>query len=64
MKISLPGVLARAAERLQATRDAKHLAFPLRELLKHLRLVRKNPERIGEFLALWVDEGADKVGEP
>ncbi len=57
MKISLPGVLERAAEACKRPSDERDhgLAFSLRELLKHLRQVRKDPELIGEFLELWTD---------
>jgi hypothetical protein len=45
VNISLPGVLK--------NRDK----FMCLELLEHLREVRQDPSRIGEFFALYVDEG-------
>lgn len=55
MTISLPGVLLRAADRCEGTRDAKHLGFPLRQLLDHLRELRKEPGKVQEFFDLWTD---------
>ena len=58
MKISLPGVLERAATVCERSSDERDhgLGFSLVELLGHLRQVRAAPERIGEFFELWVDE--------
>lgn len=56
MVISLPGVLTRAATACDRQSESQHLAFPLRQLLGHLRVVRKSPERLNEFFALWVDD--------
>lgn len=56
MVISLPGVLLRAATACERSGDAEYLAPALRQLLEHLRLVRADPARIAEFLALWVDD--------
>ena len=56
MNISLPGVLLRAAERCERTRDMPHLGYPLRQLLDHLREVRHNPETLADFMELWVDD--------
>lgn len=54
MSISLSGVLSRAAERLQKTRDAKDYAFMLRELNKHLEMLRDDPKLIERFFELYV----------
>lgn len=56
MVICLSGVLERAAEQCERSRDwkTKTLAHALRELNEHLEQVRANPERIGEFLELYV----------
>lgn len=64
MKISLPGVLERAAQRCKSADDwqTQNLAIGLCELLEHLRLVRGNPERIGEFFELWTD--SEQGGSP
>ena len=61
MLVSLPGVLERAADRCETARDGatKQLGFSLRELLRHLRLVRADPERIGEMFETWVDNAED-----
>ncbi len=61
MFISLPGVLERAADRCETARDSatKQLGFSLRELLRHLRLVRAAHERIGELFETWVDNAED-----
>ena len=58
MRISLPGVLERAAVVCERSRDWKTatLAFSLRELLKHIEIVRAEPHRVQEFLDLWVSE--------
>jgi len=55
MKVSLPGVLIRAADRLEKTRDAKDLGFMLKELYRHLTELRNNKELIEEFFDLWVE---------
>jgi len=54
MTISLSGVLARAAERLQKTRDAKDYAFMLLELNKHLEMLRDDPKLHEQFFNLYV----------
>ncbi len=54
MTISLSGVLSRAAERLQKTRDAKDHAFMLRELNKHLEMLRDDPKLYERFFQLYV----------
>lgn len=59
MRISLPGVLLRAASRLEKTRDSKYLAFPVKQLLDHLRELRREPHRIDEFFKLWADDHPD-----
>lgn len=56
MNISLPGVLLRAAERCEHTRDMKHLGYPLRQLLEHLRELRRDHKKCSEFFGLWVDD--------
>lgn len=58
MKVSLPGVLLRAAETCEGVGE-KDRGFMLRELLKHLRMVRADPSRIGEFFELYVDQSAN-----
>jgi len=57
MKQSLPGVLDRAAERLEHTRDAKYLAHPLQTLLANLRELRDrrdDPSVLKEFFGIYV----------
>jgi hypothetical protein len=58
MKISLSGVLERAAERCETARDwqTKHLAHGLRDLHQHLRCVKTDPSRLAEFFETWVVE--------
>lgn len=56
MLVSLPGVLERAADCCKRSRHSKHLEFPIRELLKHLEQVRANPELVGQFFALYVND--------
>ncbi len=60
MKISLPGVLDRAAVHCEKAADwqTKGLGFSLRELLGHLRMVRAEPGRLQEFFDVWVDDEA------
>ena len=53
MVISLRGVLERAAETLDAV-DEGDRAFMLRELNKHLEMVRDDPKRVNEFFELYV----------
>jgi hypothetical protein len=55
MKISLPGVLTRAAEAVERDEDTAYLGHSLRLLLDHLRIVRGQPRRLREFLELWTD---------
>ena len=57
MTISLPGVILRAAERLESTLDAKYLGYPMRQLLDHLRELRADHSKCDEFFALWTDDG-------
>ena len=54
MKISLSGVLTRSAEKLRKSRDHKDQAFMLKELLRHLEMVRADHSLIGTFFDLWV----------
>ena len=58
MKISLPGILERAAEHCKKSRDwrTKSLANDLQLLLKHIEIVRAEPFRLQEFLDLWVSD--------
>ena len=60
MHISINGVLLRAAERVEKTRDAKYLGFALRQLLDHIRELRKDPAKVGEFLDLYTDSNPDE----
>jgi hypothetical protein len=55
MTISTGGVLLRAADRMERSRDFKYLAFGLRELHDHIEQLRANPTaaNLGEFLSLW-----------
>jgi hypothetical protein len=53
MKISLSGVLDRAAEQCARSRDVKYLSFALRELNKHLEMVRDDRSRVDEFFDLY-----------
>ena len=65
MRISLPGVLLRAAESLEGAGEHDR-AFMLRKLLEHLHIVRGQPHRAREFFDLWVDDrpvGGDDAGE-
>lgn len=61
MTISTSGVLLRAAERLNRTRDAKHLRYHLSQLYSHLKLVKEAHERgeskeiLDRFFGCWVD---------
>jgi hypothetical protein len=55
MRISIPGVLGRAADACERHEDTRHLACSLRMLLEHLRTLRGEPERIGDFFDLWID---------
>lgn len=62
MTISLPGVLERAADQCQRSRDNKYLAWPLRKLLADLRELRQRHRAgdtgvVDEFFALWSDSG-------
>lgn len=56
MVISLSGVLQRAAGVCKRSRDFRHLEFALKQLNDHIELVREDPSRIGEFLALYVKD--------
>jgi hypothetical protein len=56
MLISLPGVLNRAAECCRKSKQSRHLEHPLKELLRHLEAVREKPERVQEFMSLWVND--------
>jgi len=61
MVCSLPGVLNRAAEHCQRSKDSNHLSFPLGELLRHINHLRASESdehalgRLEEFLRLWVE---------
>lgn len=59
MHVSINGLLLRAAERVERTRDAKYLGWGLRELLDHIRELRKDPTKVGEFLELYTDSDPD-----
>jgi hypothetical protein len=60
LRISLPGVLNRAAAVCRGSREWKHLEHPLKELLDHLRILRADPTEatLKEFLDVWADQGA------
>jgi hypothetical protein len=60
MHISINGLLLRAAERVEKTRDAKYLGWGLRQLLDHIRELRKDPTKVGEFLDLYTDSNPDE----
>lgn len=59
MSISASGVLLRAAERLERTRDSNYLGFPLRELYGHLQELKrlhaegKGAESLDAFFGTW-----------
>lgn len=61
MVISLPGVLVRAAECCEVSRDMSHLGHMLRTLRNHIEQLRESPNdveairRLVGFLNLWVD---------
>lgn len=59
MHVSIDGLLIRAAERVERTRDAKYLGWGLRQLLDHIRELRKDPTKVGEFLELYTDSEPD-----
>ena len=59
MHISINGVLMRAAERVEKTRDSKYLGWSLRQLLDHLRELRKDHSKVGEFFDLYTDSDPD-----
>ena len=66
MTISLPGVLNRAAEQCQRSRDNKHLQWPLEKLLSDLRELRDRYKAgdtavVDEFFALWSDREREAV---
>ena len=56
MKVSTSGVLTRAADCLEGTKEGREFVWGLRELNDCLRQLRENPtpENVGEFLSLWV----------
>lgn len=60
MRISLSGVLVRAAKACKRSRDDKHLEHPLGTLREHIetmRAAKSDAEALAmldEFLALWV----------
>lgn len=58
MKISLSGVLERAADRCEAAKDqpTRGLGYSLRLLLAHLEAVRDDPTRLDEFFDLWIKD--------
>lgn len=62
MKVSLPGVLNRAAGVCKASKTMNHLEYPLRELLEHLRVLRANQDvdTLAEFFDTWSDQGFDE----
>lgn len=64
MHVSINGLLLRAAERVERTRDANHLGWGLRELLDHIRELRKDPAKVGEFLDLYTDSDPDGKAAP
>lgn len=53
---SLSGVVMRAAESCQKSRDNKHLVYPLTLLMTHINQLRKHPEKLQAFLELWVED--------
>ncbi len=59
-KCSLSGVLLRASERMQRTRDSRYLAYPLTQLCDHIDELRQATsnadavERLAKFLRYWV----------
>ncbi len=55
MTISTSGVLLRAAERLEKTRDSKSTGFMLRELYRHLKMLNDDPTMHARFFELYVD---------
>ncbi len=58
MTISASGVLHRAADRLEKTRDMQHLAWPLRQLYDHLAEMKRRQDEPGilkEFFGIWSD---------
>lgn len=64
MTISASGVLERAAQRCERSRDDKYLAFPLRQLLTHLdELYQRRTEAgvLDEFFGVWTVPSMDAV---
>lgn len=64
MRISASGVLLRAAERLDRTRDMKHLAFGLRQLYEHLKELKRlgeieNSAACRQMFEIWTDLDKD-----
>lgn len=61
-KISLHGVLGRAATACQRSRDSKHLAYSLEQLNEHIEILRASSndddavENLAKFLNLWVKD--------
>ena len=56
MKVSLHGMIGNACQSLDEAGDTFH-AFSLRELLKHLEMLRENTELVSEFFDLYVKDG-------
>ena len=56
MKVSLHGMIENACRTLEGVDDTGQ-AFMLRELLKHLEMLRENTELVGEFFDLYVKDG-------
>jgi len=57
MNISASGVLLRAAERLEKTRDSKQTGYMLRQLYKHLTMLHEDQTEatLAKFFSVWVD---------
>lgn len=62
MMISLTGVLIRAAETCERSRDNKHLGYMLRQLRDHINMLREQPEKLQIFLDLYVEDSQQKAG--
>ena len=62
MKVSLPGVLNRAAGVCKGSKTMSHLEYPLKELLEHLRILRSQQdlETLAEFFDTWSDQGFEE----
>jgi hypothetical protein len=64
MKVSLPGVLERAAWACERSPASRHLGYSLRMLLRDLRELRDDPTRLDEFFAAWVDDATPAAAAP